>query len=135
MKRLLLSLFALALILTLAPVRAEPPADEDKSAQAADDDKPTPSRRARLVKPWADLSTLSDEQKQKIIAIHADYVARINQLRDEEEAAIMALLTDENKAELEANAKAKKQADKERAAARRAERDGGTPSTQPSDKD
>lgn len=116
MKKLLGLLLVVGLIAVL-PVRGEEPAAETKKEAAAE--KP---KKLRLVKPWADLSTLSDEQKVKISEIHAEYVEKINQLRDEEEAAIMALLSDENKAELEKQAADKKQAAKERAAARKAEK-------------
>lgn len=112
-------------LIAAAPVRAEEPVDGDKKQTKGE--KP---KKQRLVKPWADLTTLSDEQKAKISEIHADYVEKMNQLRDEEEAAIVAMLSDENKAELEKQAAEKKQANKERNAARKADR-GAT--TRPSD--
>ena len=121
------SLFTMLLVLGLIaalPVRAEEPADGAKKEARAE--KP---KKLRLVKPWADLSTLSEEQRAKISEIHADYVEKMSQLRDEEEAAILALLSDENKSELEKLAGDKKQANKERAAARKAER----ATTRPSD--
>ncbi len=112
----LLGLVIVVGLIAVIPVRGEEPAAETKKASA---EKP---KKLRLVKPWADLTTLSDEQKVKISEIHADYVEKINQLRDEEEAAILALLSDENKTELAKQAAEKKQAAKERAAARKAEK-------------
>jgi Spy/CpxP family protein refolding chaperone len=112
MRRFLAIVAVLACAAAL-PLHAEP-ADGDKAVKA---EKP---KKLRLVKPWADLTSLNDEQKIKISEIHADYVEKMNQLRDEEEAAIMALLSEENKSELAQNIAEKKQADKERNAQRRA---------------
>lgn len=126
MKKLFALLVAVAFIAVL-PVRAEEPADGAKKESA---DKP---KKLRLVKPWSDLSTLNDEQKAKISEIHAEYVEKINQLREDEEAAIMALLTEDNKAELAKQEAERKQAQKERNAARRAAAKAGT--TQPADKE
>jgi Spy/CpxP family protein refolding chaperone len=125
MRRSIALLAVMALAVALLPARAElQPADAQN--------QPAKPRKLRLVKPWADITSLNDEQKQQISEIHAEYVDRINQLRAEEEAAIMALLTDENKAELEANERARRQAAKERAAQRNAQqRAGGT--TKPAD--
>ncbi len=129
MKKLFALLVAVAFIAAL-PVRAEEPADGAKKESAEKADKP---KKLRLVKPWSDLSTLNDEQKAKISEIHAEYVEKINQLREDEEAAIMALLTEDNKAELAKQEAERKQAQKERNAARRAAAKAGT--TQPADKE
>lgn len=126
MKRWLGLLVVVAMACALPIRAAEEPADKDKSESK--DAKP---KKLRLVKPWADITSLTDEQKAKISEIHADFIEKINQLRDEEEAAVMAILTDENKAELAKNEAERKQANKERAAARRAEKGGAT--TKPSD--
>jgi len=72
--------------------------DSGSSEKKAD----RPKSRARLVKPWADLTTLSADEKEQILEIHADAVARMNDIRKQEESDIMALLTPENKAELTA---------------------------------
>lgn len=131
MYRWLVCLIVVGFGLAILPVNAaEEPADADKKEAQ---DKSAKPRKLRLVKPWADISSLNDEQKQKIAEIHADYVEKMNQLRDEEEAAILALLTDENKAELERNQKAQRQAAKERAAQRKAEQRGEGGTTKPSD--
>lgn len=126
MKKLFALLVAASFIAVL-PVRAEEPAGGAKKESA---DK---AKKLRLVKPWSDLSTLNDEQKAKISEIHAEYVEKINQLREDEEAAIMALLTEDNKAELAKQEAERKQAQKERNAARRAAQKAGT--TQPADKE
>lgn len=131
MHRWLVCLIVLGFGLAILPVRAaEEPAEKDKKEAA---DKSAKPKKLRLVKPWSDIASLTDEQKQQISEIHADYVDKMNRLRDEEQAAIMALLTEENKAELEKNDKAQKQAAKERAAQRRAEQRGEGGTTKPSD--
>ena len=78
-------------------------------------------KKSKLVKPWADLTSLNDDQKAKIYDIHQKSLADIRAIRDKEEADIMALLTDEQKAELKKNeesekaeAKAKRMKDKEK---------------------
>lgn len=125
MRRWFILLVAAAFVVPCLPAQApaEPVAAEDKQTAKAPAEKP---RRLRLVKPWADITSLTEDQKQRIMEIHAEYVEKMNQLRDEEEAAILALLTDENKSELAANEAAKKQAAKERAAQRRAEQRAAT---------
>jgi Spy/CpxP family protein refolding chaperone len=85
--------------------------DGDKAA-----DKAAPRGRARLVKPWADLASLTAEQKDQIMRIHAEAVDKINEIRDKEEADILALLTPEQHKELD-DLKEKQKAD---AKARRA---------------
>ena len=131
MFRWLVCLIVVGFGLAILPVRAaEEPAEGDKKEAQ---EKSAKSRKLRLVKPWADISSLSEEQKQKIAEIHADYAEKMNQLREDEEAAILALLTDENKAELERNQKAQRQAAKERAAQRKAEQRGEGGTTKPSD--
>ncbi len=124
MKKLLGLIVILGLIAAV-PVRAEEPAGGDKKEA-----KVEKAKKQRLVKPWADLTTLTEEQRAKISEIHADFVEKMSQLRDDEEAAIFAVLSDENKAELEKQAAEKRQANKERNAARKANR-GAT--TKPSD--
>ena len=102
--------YGVALLLSLAfvvtsVVVAQPSGgkDDDKSADR-------PKSRARLVKPWSDLTTLTAEQKDQIMKIHADAVDRINEIRDKEEADIMALLTPEQHKEL-ADMEAQRKAD------------------------
>jgi hypothetical protein len=70
-------------------VRAAEPAGE----------KPRKQGMGRLTQPWSKISGLSDEQKTRIREIHGKAVAEINAIRERENADIMALLTDEQKAE------------------------------------
>jgi Spy/CpxP family protein refolding chaperone len=75
-----------------------------------------PKKMMRLTKPWADLTSLTDEQKQKIAAIHKEVIDQIKAIQEKEKADITALLTDEQKAELtrlEEEAAAKKKMAKE----------------------
>jgi Spy/CpxP family protein refolding chaperone len=81
------------LAIALAGVRAE-----DKPA--ATDAKAAKKAAGKLVQPWSRLSSLTDEQKQQIKEIHREAVAKINAIREKEEADILALLTDEQKTEL-----------------------------------
>ena len=62
-------------------------------------DKPKKQGMGRLTQPWSKISSLSDEQKTKIREIHGKAVAEINAIRERENADIMALLTEEQKAE------------------------------------
>jgi Spy/CpxP family protein refolding chaperone len=77
-------------LVAMAWVRAE-----DKPADAKPDKKPT----GRLTQPWSKLSSLSDDQKDKIKAVHAKAVEEVKAIHDKETADIMALLTDEQKTE------------------------------------
>jgi Spy/CpxP family protein refolding chaperone len=85
------------------------PAAEAKPGEA----KPgaAASSAVKLVKPWSDLTSLTEEQKQKIDAIHKKALAETSVITKKEREDITALLTDAQKAELkELAAKAKKTA-------------------------
>jgi hypothetical protein len=71
---------------------------QDGGARSDSTDRP----RARLVKPWSELKSLSEEQKQQIIQIHADANEAMRKIREKERTDIMALLSEENKTELAA---------------------------------
>lgn len=58
------------------------------------------SRPVRLTKPWSALASLSDEQRQKINAIHRKAVAEKKAIEEREKSDIVALLDDRQKAEL-----------------------------------
>lgn len=89
---------------SLADAKADKPADaKPTEGKAAAEAKPV-----KLVKPWGDLKSLSDEQKAKIDAIHKKALAEINAIEKKEKDEIMSLLTDANKAELKDQAEAKK---------------------------
>ena len=86
-----------------------------RSAGAAPEAKAEPAKPAataapvKLTKPWSDLTTLSEDQKQKIHEIHVKALAQVNEIEKQEKADIMALLTDAQKSELkEAAAKERK---------------------------
>src|SRR4051812_1163693 len=90
-------------------------ADEKPKAAAP---AAAPAASTKLVKPWSELATLSDEQKTKIHDIHVKSLAQINEIEKQEKADIMAVLTDGQKNELkEIAAKEKKDAADKRAAA------------------
>jgi Spy/CpxP family protein refolding chaperone len=74
--------------------------------------KPAKVKVAKLVKPWSDLKSLSDDQKSKINDLHAKASADIKAIRDKEETDIMALLSDEQKTELKTNEEKAKADDK-----------------------
>lgn len=65
----------------------------------------------KLVKPWSEVASLSDEQKVKIKSIHEKSLSEINVIEKKEKEEIMALLSDAQKSELkEATSKKKKEA-------------------------
>lgn len=57
-------------------------------------------RPARLVQPWNKVTDLTDEQRDQLIAIHAEITAKINALRAEEEERCNAILSEEQRAAL-----------------------------------
>jgi Spy/CpxP family protein refolding chaperone len=59
-------------------------------------------KELKLVEPWKNITTLSAEQKAQINAIHQKTVDQVAELRAREKVDILALLTDEQKAELKA---------------------------------
>lgn len=70
--------------------------------RAADSEKPVaPKTRtsARLTQPWSKMTTLSDEQKSQIKAIHSKANQAIKAIHEQEMSDIMALLSDDQKAE------------------------------------
>ena len=118
-------LCSLALVVTSVVVVAQDGGakDGDKPADKSTD-KAASRSRARMVKPWSDLTTLTPEQKDQIMRIHAEAVDKINEIRDKEEADILALLTPDQHKELEAM-KEKQKADQKakRAAAKDDDKD------------
>ena len=88
--------------------------------QAQDTAKPKP---VRLVKPWNQIGSLSEEQKTKIADIHAKKLAAVREVEKKERADIIALLTDEQKAEVKKVEDAEMAAAKERGAAQSKEKD------------
>jgi len=85
----------------------------------------------RLVKPWSDLTTLTDEQKAKIEKIHADSTESQRQIRDKERADIEALLSDDQKGQLMTMEADETVERKERAAKKKTEETEVLPTTEP----
>jgi hypothetical protein len=83
----------------------------------ADDMTPAPSDlkpRSHIVAPFNLLTDLSDDQKTKIREIHAGILEEEKQLRQKEHDQVMAVLTDDQKKELDdmvSKAAAQKKAD------------------------
>lgn len=68
-------------------------------------DAPTtkPASSIKLVKPWSSVTSLTDDQRQKIHDIHEKANDDRKEIDSKEKADIMAVLTDEQKAELKKN--------------------------------
>ena len=128
-------LCSLALVVTSVVVVAQDGGakDGDKTADKTAE-KTAPSRaRARMVKPWSELTTLTPEQKDQIMRIHAEAVDKINEIRDKEEADILAVLTPEQHKELDA-LKDKQKADQKAKRAATKDDDKDKPAGEPKDK-
>ena len=80
-----------AFVTVRAADEAKPAADSAKSDSGAS--------KARLTQPWSKMSSLSDDQKTKIKEIHAKTLDEIKAIHDKENAEIMTLLSDDQKAE------------------------------------
>lgn len=59
-------------------------------------------KQQRLVQPWSKVTDLTEEQREQIVAIHSEITDKINALRDEEQERCRAILTEEQKAALDA---------------------------------
>lgn len=63
---------------------------------------PAPTHgHARLTKPWNELKDLTDEEKTKIIEIHQKALDEIREIDAKEHTDILAVLTDDQKKEVE----------------------------------
>ena len=58
------------------------------------------TRGGRLTRPWRDIGSLSEDQKQQIAAIHRKAVQETNAIEEREKSEIMALLNEQQKSEL-----------------------------------
>lgn len=90
-----------------APATAQPAAADVKAADEAttkEDKKAAKraARKARLTKPWKDIASLTDEQKEQITAVHRKALDEIKAIEAREREEIMALLNDQQKTELAA---------------------------------
>jgi Spy/CpxP family protein refolding chaperone len=96
------AMFLAAGVATAGIARA---ADEKKAdaPKEASTEKPAKKAKAvRLTKPWNGISSLTDEQKAQIDTIHKKKVEDVKELERKEKEAIMALLNDQQKAEVQA---------------------------------
>lgn len=84
-----------------------------------------PAKKQRLVQPWSKVTDLSEEQREQIVAIHSEITDKINALRDEELERCRAVLTEEQKAALDATL-AREAADRK---VKAAEKKAGNPDT------
>ncbi len=81
-------------------LRAEDkPADATAGASAQKEEKPKSAKPGKLVMPWREINSLSDAQKQQIHDIHKKTSEEKKKLEAKEREEIMALLSDEQKAE------------------------------------
>lgn len=75
-------------VLVYAEDAATPPAAEHHHAH-------------KLTKPWSEVTGLTDDQKAKIVEVHAKALQEEKVIREKEKEEIMALLTDAQKKEAE----------------------------------
>jgi Spy/CpxP family protein refolding chaperone len=98
---------------------ADEKATGDKPA-ATSTEKPAKkggAKSMRIVKPWSEMTSLSDDQKSKIADIHKKSLEEKKAIDQKEHESIMALLNDDQKAEAEKlTASAKKGMKKDAAA-------------------
>lgn len=73
------------------------PADAGSASAEAKSSKKSP----KLTQPWSKISSLSDEQKEKIADIHKSTLAEKKKLDAKEHDDVMATLNDDQKAEVE----------------------------------
>jgi hypothetical protein len=57
------------------------------------------NRPVKLVKPWSEITSLSEEQKSQIDQIHKEALAEIRTIRAKEREQILAVLSDDQKRE------------------------------------
>jgi len=94
---------AVVLLASVFVVADDTPTKADKKpAASAKADKAAEAKPVRLTKPWKDLSSLSEDQKRQINQIHRKAVEETKAIEQREKADIMALLSDQQKAELTA---------------------------------
>ncbi len=102
MNRNLLAIAAAALLAVSGIIRAD--GEMKKPATT----KPTSHATIRIIKPWSEITTLSDEQRMKIDEIHKLVNKQTKAIDDKEKDDIAALLNDEQKTQLaEVEAKGK----------------------------
>ncbi len=87
--------------------------------------------RSKLVKPWSDITTLTDDQKEKIEKIHADSLVQQRDIRDKEKADIIALLSVDQKKQLSTTEAEETAARKEKTAKKKTGETVAAPTTAP----
>jgi hypothetical protein len=105
-----LALSALAVVvLVCVPARADDAtkkptdgASKVAAQSAAKKQAKAEARPVRLTKPWSNLASLTDEQRRQINQIHRKALEDIKAIDQRERADVMALLSDQQKAELKA---------------------------------
>src|SRR3954452_3665125 len=95
-----LALSLLGLVTMSAPSIARAADQPTTKPAAADVQESDGKTTIRLFAPWSKLTTLSDEQKSQIHALHAKCLAEIKALETKQTSDIMALLNDDQKKEL-----------------------------------
>jgi hypothetical protein len=91
----------------------------EKAEKAAKADKPEQPKTYRLIAPYNKLPSLTDEQQERLKAIHGRYLEQIKVLQQQEKDEMMAVLTDEQKSELQQIDEQEKAARKAQAAEKR----------------
>lgn len=76
------------------------PAEVSEAGTTAAEGAAAPRRLGRLTQPWNRLTGLSEEQKTRIREIHAAAIAEIHRIEAQEKQDVLALLNEEQKAEL-----------------------------------
>jgi hypothetical protein len=95
-------------------------------------DAPPTHHHSRVIKPYSELSNLTDDQKSEIAKAHADYLKQEKELLAKEKSDIEAVLTDDQKAELKTLEEKAASERKERTAEKQEAKDeSGDATTQP----
>jgi Spy/CpxP family protein refolding chaperone len=112
-------------------------AADDSSMSAAPATQPAGEmpmmhHRSKLIQPYGSMTSLTDEQKFKIEQIHSESLAKMAAVKEKEQADIMALLSDDQKMELQKVEETAAAERKERAAGRKKKADAmAAPTTAP----
>jgi Spy/CpxP family protein refolding chaperone len=97
------------------------------------DDTPTtePAKHVgiKLEKPYSEMTDLTDDEKSKILEIHHKALADMKAIKDKEDVDVRAVLTDDQKAELDKVVAETRQKREEKQAERMKKKDGAA--TQP----
>jgi len=75
-------------------------AEDAKPAAAAQEKRMKKAKAVRLTKPWNQISSLSEDQKAKIGEIHKKALEEKQAIEKREHEEIMAVLNDEQRAEI-----------------------------------